>query len=165
MDWGDSSELIEIFRAEVTDRAAHLVEGAQTLIDGSFVPNPGQDLTRDAHTIKGSARVMGFDFAADGANLMEATWKVLENGGIEPNAELGHHLLAIARAIPVAVESGAAEDVADLQRVVAALNQHLRGPGTDPSGGVSDASLPQHYCQERKLVSRSRGNRIAGTDR
>ena len=162
MDWGDSSELIEIFRAEVTDRAGHLVEGAQSVIDGTFVPNPGQDLTRDAHTIKGSARVMGFDFAADGANLMEATWKVLENGGMEATADVGHHLLAVARAIPVAVESGAAEDVAALQRAVAALESHLRGPGTDPSGGVPDPSSPQLFTPNGASPAASSPNESPG---
>ena len=81
LDWGDSSELQDIFKAEVTDRSARLIEGAQTLIDGTFKLNPSQDLARDAHTIKGSARVMGFDFAAEGARLLEEIWKALETGG------------------------------------------------------------------------------------
>lgn len=137
MDWGDSSELQDIFRAEVADRATRLVAGAQRLIDGTFRPNPAQDLARDAHTIKGSARVMGFEFASEGARLMEETWKALETGGMEPDPALGELLLDVATAMPIAVDSRAADDIARLNQAVFALNRHLYGPDHDPSTGAT----------------------------
>ena len=118
-------ELQDIFKAEVTDRSARLIEGAQTLIDGVFKLNPSQDLARDAHTIKGSARVMGFAFAAEGARLLEEIWKALETGGIRPEVVLGERLLDVASAMPVAVESGASSDVALLQQPQQCKDHHF----------------------------------------
>ena len=143
MDWGDSSELQDIFRAEVADRAARLLEGAQALIDGSFTPNPNHDLTRDAHTIKGSARVMGFDFAAEGARLLEDVWKRLETGGLVGSPELGERLAAVAQRIPVAVDSGSAEDISRLHEAVVALDRGVNGPDRGPSGGGRARSKPE----------------------
>lgn len=137
MDWGSSSELQDIFRAEVADRSARLVEGANSVINGTFQLNPGHDLARDAHTIKGSARVMGFEFAAEGARLMEETWKALESGGLPADLELGQRLLAVAEAMPIAVDSGSAEDISTLQAAVTALDRHINGPGRGPGGGAS----------------------------
>ena len=136
MDWEDSSELQDIFRAEVADRAGRLVEGAQSVIDGAFRLNLSQDLARDAHTIKGSARVMGFEFAAEGARLMEEIWKALETGGLEPDPTLGQRLYDVAESMPIAVDSGSAEDISRLHQAVVALDRHVNGPDRGPSGGT-----------------------------
>ena len=156
MDWGDSSELQDIFKAEVTDRSARLIEGAQTLIDGNFKLNPSQDLARDAHTIKGSARVMGFEFAAEGARLLEEIWKALETGGIRSDNVLGERLLAVASAMPVAVESGGSTDIARLQQAVVALSRHVHTTDQDPSGGMATPkTLKQDSDSREGHVDRS----------
>lgn len=136
MEWGDSSELQDIFRAEVADRAALLLAGAQSVIDGSFSADPEADLTRAAHTIKGSARVMGFEFAAQGAALMEEIWETLETGGLTPTAELGQLLATVARMTPIAVGSRAAGDISNLQAAVVALDRAVNGPDRGLSGAA-----------------------------
>ena len=59
MGWADDPELVATFRAEVEDRLASLCDGLLRL---EKHPSPRQLVTglfRDAHTVKGSARMLG----------------------------------------------------------------------------------------------------------
>src|SRR6478735_3977550 len=61
MSWADDPELVATFRAEVEERLASLCEG---LLKLEAHPAPRQlvaRLFRDAHTVKGSARMLGLD--------------------------------------------------------------------------------------------------------
>ena len=61
MSWADDPELVATFRAEVEDRLASLCDGLLRL---EKHPSPRQLVTglfRDAHTVKGSARMLGLD--------------------------------------------------------------------------------------------------------
>ncbi len=138
MDWGDNSELQDIFRAEVAEMAGRLLEGARAVIDDTYAPSPTNDLTRAAHTIKGSGRVMGFGYAADAAAVLEETWKAIETGLRVPTHSLGTHLEAVAEALSPAVDSGAEFDLAALRGAASDLLRHL-GPNdpTPPPGGGS----------------------------
>ena len=60
MDWSDNEELQVIFREEVAERGERLVEGGKALGGGALNESAFNDLSRDAHTIKGNALVMGF---------------------------------------------------------------------------------------------------------
>ena len=52
-------ELISIYHSEVVDRARRLATGARYLAAQQLTPDAVADLVREAHTIKGSSRVMG----------------------------------------------------------------------------------------------------------
>jgi len=59
--WADDPELVATFRAEVEERLASLCAG---LLKLEAHPAPRQlvgALFRDAHTVKGSARMLGLD--------------------------------------------------------------------------------------------------------
>jgi len=135
MDWGDNSELQDIFRAEVAEMAGRLLEGAQAIIDDSFSASPTNELTRAAHTIKGSGRVMGFDYAADAAVVLEELWKAIESGMRTPTHSVGERLKAVAEALPSAVDSGADADVDHLRSAVSDLSRHIGGGDAAPQVG------------------------------
>ena len=62
MSWADDPELVATFRAEVEERLASLCEGLLRLESN---PSPRQMVSgmfRDAHTVKGSARMLKFLF-------------------------------------------------------------------------------------------------------
>ncbi|MCU0281794.1 MAG: Hpt domain-containing protein, partial [Acidimicrobiia bacterium] len=61
MPFSDDAELLELFRAEISERAARLVEGARAGAGGAAIEKArANDLYREGHTVKGTARMMGF---------------------------------------------------------------------------------------------------------
>ena len=83
---------------------------------------------------------MGFEFAAEGARLLEEVWKTLETGGMVPTVDLGEILKEVATSLPVAVDSGSSEDIARLHTAVQVLSRHVHGPDRGPSGGSRPGS-------------------------
>ncbi|MDH3500644.1 MAG: Hpt domain-containing protein, partial [Acidimicrobiia bacterium] len=129
MDWGDSAELHDIFVAEVADRASTLLQAARAIKDGTYVPSPTNDRTRDAHTVKGSSRVMGFDYAADAAQEMEEVWRRIESGDMEPYPGLGTSLEAVTTAMQSVVEDATDQHFQHLSLAVATLRRLVDGNG------------------------------------
>ena len=71
VSWADDPELVATFRAEVEERLASLCEGLLRL---EAHPSPRQlvaGLFRDAHTVKGSARMLGLGGVVDVAHRAE----------------------------------------------------------------------------------------------
>jgi HPt (histidine-containing phosphotransfer) domain-containing protein len=71
-------ELIEIYHGEVVDRSRRLAAGARQLALQQLTPESVSDLVRDAHTIKGSSRVIGLSETGHAGALLESAWKRIE---------------------------------------------------------------------------------------
>ncbi|MDP9182931.1 MAG: chemotaxis protein CheW, partial [Actinomycetota bacterium] len=102
--WGDDPELLATFRAEVEERLASLQSGLLVL---ETHPSPRQVVTllfRDAHTVKGSARMLGLEGVLHVAHNMEDLLGALRDGRFEVRKDHIDLLLAacdgIARALP-----------------------------------------------------------------
>ena len=130
MNWADDPELIATFRAEVQERLASLSAGLLRLEEH---PSPRQlaSLFRDAHTVKGSARMLGLEVVVTLAHRSEDLLGQLRDGRLTVRRDLVDVLLvaseAIGRSLPGAerpVPEGA------LHEIVAALDAALAG--TDP---------------------------------
>ena len=114
--WGDDPELLATFRAEVEERLASLQAGLLEL-EGAGAPRPVvQRLFRDAHTVKGSARMLGLTGVLSVAHGMEDLLGLLRDGRVAVRRDLVDLLLAssdgIARALPgitVVADQGARE--------------------------------------------------------
>jgi two-component system chemotaxis sensor kinase CheA len=76
----NTPELTRIFREEVDERTHRLVEGARLLSDGELATNSVADLVRDAHTIKGSAGLLGYELMRDAAARLEEMWRAVSEG-------------------------------------------------------------------------------------
>jgi len=88
-------ELTRIFREEVDERSRRLVDGARALSEGKLATNTVADLVRDAHTIKGSAGLLGFESIRDAASLLEETWRQISEGeSPDPSAVVALEALA-----------------------------------------------------------------------
>lgn len=88
-------ELTRIFREEVDERSRRLVDGARALSERKLAANTVADLVRDAHTIKGSAGLLGFDSIRDAAGRLEETWRQISEGeSPEPSAVVALEALA-----------------------------------------------------------------------
>ena len=75
-------ELIEIYHTEIIERSRRLASGARQLALGRLSAESISDLVRDAHTIKGSSRVMGLGEMGNAGALLEQAWKQIETGSV-----------------------------------------------------------------------------------
>jgi chemotaxis protein histidine kinase CheA len=152
--WADDPELVATFRAEVEDRLASLRDG---LLKLESHPSPRQlvgVLFRDAHTVKGSARMLGLAEVVDVAHRSEDLLGALRDGRFPVRADLVDVLLvaaeAIGRALPGSAATLAPED---LPAVVAALDAACEGvepvevpklgASREPDDGDSDGDRPR----------------------
>ena len=126
--WANDPELVATFRQEVEDRLTSLCDG---LLKLERHPQPDQlvkALFRDAHTVKGSARMLGLDDVVEVAHRSEDLLGAVRDGRFEPRRDLVDLLLAAAegirRGLPGAVHPAGPEDLAAL---VAALDRGLDG--------------------------------------
>ncbi len=134
MDWSDNAELQAIFREEVATRARNLVEGGNAL-PGGLDASTMNDLSRDAHTIKGNALVMGFPKIAEAGKILEFTWKDLRDGRRAGDAELARAMARLAALLLPAVDIEGRDEPRELLAALGALRDLLEdGDGSPPDG-------------------------------
>ncbi len=74
------AELTRIFREELEERSRRLVAGARALQDRDLDEARVQDLIRDAHTVKGSASLLGYPQIKEVASRLESLWRSVGEG-------------------------------------------------------------------------------------
>jgi two-component system chemotaxis sensor kinase CheA len=132
MGWNTDPELQELFRAELADRVARLRAGAEAMQEGAVNSETSGVMLREGHTIKGTARVMGFAAISRAGQALEQVWRRIQHGDLEPRPELGEVLGAVADALPDAVEANPEEGTGELTAAISRLNRVLSGEGFDP---------------------------------
>lgn len=81
----NTPELTRIFREELDERSRRLVEGARALARNELPADALTDILRDAHTIKGSAGLLGYPLIRAAATRLEEMWReVVDNGSTDP---------------------------------------------------------------------------------
>ena len=124
--WGDDPELLATFRAEVEERLASLQAGLLTIEDHGQPKKVVASLFRDAHTVKGSARMLGLTGVLHVSHSMEDLLGALRDGRFAVRRDLVDLLLASCDAIARALPGGELGDE-DLAPVVAALAAAVEG--------------------------------------
>jgi len=133
LELSNDAELLAIFREEVAQRSANLVDGSTVMSTGKLDVDRFSALFRDAHTIKGSSRVMGFVDMGEAARVLEAAWRDISEGVLVPSAELGELLRAVAVEFLGAMDEGADGRPVGLQAAVEALERFLGAPEAPPT--------------------------------
>jgi chemotaxis protein histidine kinase CheA len=127
-DWGNDPELMATFRAEVEDRLASLSDGLLTLETAPQAKKVIGSLFRDAHTVKGSARMLGLDAVVNVAHHMEDLLGALKGGRFQVRRDLVDLLLAsgdaVGRSLPGSPSPCAPEH---LEALVTALQSAING--------------------------------------
>jgi len=126
--WADDPELLATFRAEVEERVASLQAGLLAL---ETHPSPRQvvaGLFRDAHTVKGSARMLGLAGVLQVAHRCEDVLGALRDGRFVVRRDIIDLLLASCDGITSALP-GVDDPVPDehLGALAEALGQVLEG--------------------------------------
>jgi len=145
MSWADDPELLATFRAEVEERVASLSAG---LLQLETHPSPRQvvaGLFRDAHTIKGSARMLGLSGVLAVAHRCEDLLGALRDGRLPVRSDVISLLLAACDSMTNALP-GLDDPVPDehLTAIANALERVLAGddpvevPQWEPAAPISD---------------------------
>jgi two-component system, chemotaxis family, sensor kinase CheA len=124
----NTPELTRIFREELDERTRRLVEGARSLAEGRLATDGVADLVRDAHTIKGSAGLLGYAPIRDAATRLEELWRQVSAGeSLDP--EIVVTMEALAGRLPSAVDTP--EDI-ELQILMQRASAELAEPRVQP---------------------------------
>ena len=92
LSWAADPELIEMFLGEVEERSARLIEGSDAMIAGTLTENVSGEMVREAHTIKGTGRVMGYTAIARAGEILEELWREIQQDTRDGDEELGQLL-------------------------------------------------------------------------
>ena len=113
----NTPELTRIFREELDERSGRLVAGARALADDTLDPASVPDLIRDAHTIKGSAGLLGYESIREVGTRLEELWRLVSEGH-QPDPDV---LLAMETSAGSLVASMSDEGAGQLSDLTARL--------------------------------------------
>lgn len=99
MDLANDPELIELYRNEMTERVDVLMEGSLAMVDDAFPAARLDEMRREAHTVKGTSRVMGMSEAGDAGDIIEAIYEDILRARRVPSIGLGRGLRLVCRAL------------------------------------------------------------------
>ena len=126
--WAEDPELLATFRAEVEERLASLSAGLLKLESQRSPKQLVARLFRDAHTVKGSARMMGLHRVLEVAHAAEDLLGAIRDGRMAVRKDLVDLLLATVDGIGRSVPGAPAPAPDDhLDALVAALRSALAG--------------------------------------
>ena len=165
-DWANDPELVATFRAEVEERLSSLTTGLLTLESHPRARDQVAALFRDAHTVKGSAKMLGLDSVVGVAHVMEDLLGDLRDGRMAVRKDLIDLLLVacdgIGRGMPGATEPVTDDDLAP---IVAALQSARDGedpvtvpvlPSAEPEPVAADdapVEAPRHDANDSVRVA------------
>ncbi len=126
--WAEDPELLATFRAEVDERLASLSAGLLQLESNGAPRQLIAGLFRDAHTVKGSARMMGLATVLQTAHAAEDLLGALRDGRFQVKREYVDLLLATVDGIGRSIATAPSTAVdAYLGELVDALRGALEG--------------------------------------
>jgi len=85
-----------MFLDEVKERSTRLIEGGKAMQKGAVDAEMAGTMLREGHTIKGTARVMGFEAISDAGKMIEDLWRGVKAGDIDVYPNLGRCLVTLA---------------------------------------------------------------------
>jgi two-component system chemotaxis sensor kinase CheA len=124
----NTPELTRIFREELEERSSHLVDGARRLSDRVLTADVVPDLIRDAHTIKGSAGLLGYESIRDAGIRLETLWRMIGDG-YRPAPDVIVALEAVAGRLVATLDEG---DHTGLAELVERLDPAIEGTNEAP---------------------------------
>jgi len=164
--WADDPELLATFRAEVEERLASLQSG---LLQLEAHTSPRQVITslfRDAHTVKGSARMLGLEGVLHVSHGIEDLLGALRDGRFPVRRDLVDLLLAACDGITRALPGDDAVPDEALDPLVEALKRACDGddPVAVPVVDAPAVAVPVHAVVEEPAGLRHDSVRVAASN-
>jgi len=117
--------LERLFSGEVEERSDALSKGARALTTGDQSDALFQDIYREGHTIKGTARMMGFIAVSDAGKLLEDAWKGLRDAEQVPTPALAAALESLSGELLPAIAADPASGTPGLAAGMRAVREAL----------------------------------------
>ncbi len=142
-DWGNTDELVELFRAEAMERLEDFNAGLIALEQDGATPDLLQTIRRDAHSVKGSAKLLGFEAISQLAHVMEDVLAEFSEGRRSVTPELIDELLAACDGLVELVRGMVREPTTESQALVQRLVEASRrdSGSVNPVGGPASAPV------------------------
>jgi chemotaxis protein histidine kinase CheA len=161
LNWAESPELIEIFLTEIDERSARLVNGAGDLLSTVADAELLEELVRDAHTLKGSANMVGKSDLGAAAAGLERVWKLIVSKDLQPTSEIARALESTAKLLPDAArDPGHRFDLAgatdELSRIAESIDKRPSEPrsGQGVPGLEAPLPIPSQEIDEPQQIDR-----------
>ena len=119
-------DLQRLFAGEVEERTGRLLAGAESLASGPLGEEEFRTMVREGHTLKGTARMMGFTAISDAGKALEEAWRAIASGEVAADEELASALGLLASQMVPAVRSDPATGTPGLATGMRALRRALR---------------------------------------
>lgn len=139
MSWSADPELLQMFLDEVTERSQRLIEGGKAMQRGGVDDEMSGVMLREGHTIKGTARVMGFEAISDAGKMIEDLWRGVKAAEIEPYPNLGRCLVTLAETLDDATK---ADPDTGSREMIDAMEKLNRATGYMLGEPIDDADKP-----------------------
>ncbi len=138
-----------MFLDEVAERSQRLIEGGKAMQRGNVDGEMSGVMLREGHTIKGTARVMGFEAISDAGKMIEDLWRGLKTGEIEPYPNLGRCLVTLAETLDGATkadpDTGSPEMVDAMDKLNRATGYMLGEPIDDGARPAATPAAPESF--------------------
>jgi len=134
----DQSDFADLFKAEADDYLAKLQQGLLSLEKNPDQPPVVEEVFRAAHTLKGSARMMGYRDIEQIAHHLESLFDRIKTGKLRLTSSITDQGLAAIDAMSRAVASAASGQPSTVD--IAAIMQALERCGGDVAASVPDAT-------------------------
>lgn len=140
----NTPELTRIFRGELDERSQRLVAGARDLSASRLDHDTVDDLVRDAHTVKGSAALLGYEVIKEAGDRLETLWRLIGEG-VTPRAEIVVAMEAAAGRLVPHLDGEDEEELIELLEKLDTSIEHadeptevvpLRRPAAGDLGGL-----------------------------
>lgn len=111
MDPNQSPELVALFEKELDESASLLVDAGLDLEAGRFDRATLDDVIRTAHTVKGSASLMGHDAINRAAEQLESAWKLVQEDESCATADFARSMVEMAASMRVVESPEVIDDI------------------------------------------------------
>lgn len=128
-----------MFLDEVDERSQRLIEGGKAMQGGGVDDEMAGVMLREGHTIKGTARVMGFEAISDAGKMIEDLWRGVKAGEIESYPNLGRCLVALSETLNDATK---ADPDTGSREMVDAMEKLNRATGYMLGEPIDEAAKP-----------------------
>lgn len=164
---GVDASMLELFRVEVENQAGTLATGLGEAKEGSLSSNTLEALVRAAHSIRGAARLVGLDAAAELARAAEQRLSAAQQGerGLDQQAVDGLlQAVEVLRSI-AALDAGEQsqwlqQERARVQAVAGALTAATEQQSPEPAADTRRPAPPSEPAQDKARVLRISADRV-----
>ncbi len=126
MTFSSDLESERLFGGEMEEHSDALAKGARALAAGATSESLLQDMYHEGHTVKGTARMMGYIAVSDAGKLLEDTWKALRDAEQTSTPTLAAALEALSSRLLPAVAADPVTGTPELAAGMWAVREALR---------------------------------------